>query len=236
MSRLAPLLLLSWACAHRVPMQVPAAPAVDLSTTTVAVVAQDRECRPVALSLIEQLKESADFQVDYRSEVRLLVFQCNVDIGWSLFHEVDGTSNAPVKQRADVVGRGHAMIAVMTEDGTVAHLVGGARDGHVGLWQRAGLTNMLQTRRAMQRRLTDSVAVDLVSQLNPLPQTLDRWVYPNPEDGSARQLHNLAVLAEQSGDLVEARRLAQAAVDQKPTSRSEVYLESLERRLQNESH
>jgi hypothetical protein len=224
---LIPLLLVGCA-ARTIALEVPAAPAVALNTQTVAVVAQDRACRPVADALIDEITHHSDFTVNPHSDVRLVVFGCGVDVGWTLHQEVDAsTENTQTNQSADLVGRGHAAIAVSAAGQPLAHLVGSARDRHLG----TGVTEMFRTRRAMQQRLTLSLADDLVVQLNPLPIQLERRVYPNAGDGSARQLHSLAVLAEQRGHLDEAHRLASDAMDERPSNRAASYLVSLERRL-----
>ncbi len=227
-------LLLAWfgtvGCAHRtVSVEVAPAPAVALDTRTVAVVAQDRECRATADALIQSLDQMASIQVDPRAEVRLLVFGCGLDIGWTLRQEVDATGDRTQSiQKADLTGRGHAVVAVTTPAGTQAHLVGSSRDGHLGSW---GVREMFRTQRAIRQSLTRNLADDLASQLNPLPQQLARRVYPNASEGSARDFHNLAVQAEQRGDLDEALRLARAALEERPTERTATYLHALERRI-----
>ena len=223
------LLFLLAACASRtVQFEVPAAPAVTIETASVAVIAQDRTCREVAKALIDELGRHTEFRVDPRSDVRILVFGCGVDIGWTLHHEVDytGTDVQQVEQ-ADLIGRGHAAISVTQDHAGLAHLVGNARDGHLG----AGMRDMFRSRKAMQGRLTQSVAADLVAQLNPLPVQQDRRIYPRAPQGTARELHTLAVRAEQSGDIALAHQLATAAHAERPTARTADYLAALERRL-----
>ena len=217
-------------CAHRtVRLEVAPAPAVSLAASTVAVVAQDRECRPIADAIIDQLGRKASIAVDPRVQTRLLVFGCGLDIGWTLRQEVDATGDRTESiQKSDLTGRGHAVLAVTTEHGTLAHLVGSSRDGQVGSW---GVSDMFRSRRAMYGELTEGVARDLVDQLNPLPQQLARRVYPNAGEGTARELHNMAVRAEQRGDLPEAVRLARAAMAERPTERGAHYLRELERRV-----
>lgn len=217
-------------CAKRtVRLEVAPAPAVSLAASTVAVVAQDRECRPIADAIIDELGSKASIEVDPRAETRLLVFGCGLDIGWTLRQEVDATGDRTRSiQKSDLTGRGHAVVAITTAEGTLAHLIGSSRDGVVGSW---GVSDMFRSRRAMRQSLTDGLADDLVDQLNPLPQQLARRVYPNAGEGSARALHNLAVLAEQRGDLTEAVRMARAALEERPTQRSAKYLRELERRV-----
>ena len=63
-----------------------------------------------------------------------------------------------------------------------------------------------------------------------MPQQYTRKLYANAGKGTAKDLHNLAVLAEQGGDLREAIRLASAALAERPNARIASYLDSLERR------
>ncbi|NCG19995.1 MAG: hypothetical protein GWP91_13390 [Rhodobacterales bacterium] len=222
------LALLGGCAAHKVQMEVAASPAVALETRTVAVIAQERECKPVADELVAVLRASDLFVVDPHANVQLKVFSCGVDIGWTLYQEVDESGGD--RQRADLDGRGHAVVAVTQDGQTRAHLVGNGRDGHIGAWRAQGIRDMFRTRHAMQSRLTQAVAQDVVTQLDPMPQQYTRKLYANAGKGTAKDLHNLAVLAEQGGDLREAIRLASAALAERPNARIASYLDSLERR------
>ena len=61
-----------------------------------------------------------------------------------------------------------------------------------------------------------------------MPRLVERRVYANPVPGTPQETFNLAVLAEASGDLREARRLATASRDAHPTARSEAYVAQLD--------
>jgi len=224
------LLSLLPACAPKVHVQVPATPAVALGLSSAAVVARDRECRPIADAMIAGLKTDARIEVDPRAQIKLMVSDCAVDIGWTVHQEVDGSA-ASERQRADIQGRGHAVLAVETPYGTVAQVIGSAREGHLGSWRNRGLHDMLRTRSTVQRRLTHSVANDLVQQLSTQPHQITRRVYPHADTGTAKQLTNLAVLAEQRGDISEAISLAEKAHQASPSDRTADYLASLQRRL-----
>jgi len=214
----------------KVRVEVPAAPAVAIGVSTAAVVARDRECRPIADAMIADLKAEALIEVDPRAAVKLMVFDCSVDIAWAVHQDVDSESSEEL-QRADIEGRGHAVMAVETPYGTVAHVIGSAREGHLGSWKKRGLRDMLRTRSTVQRRLTASVAGDLVQQLNHQPQQVVRRIYPNADDGTAKHLTSLAVDAELRGELAEAIALAQKAHLADPTDRTADYVASLQRRL-----
>lgn len=221
------LLALVSGCAHRtVRVDVAPTPAVSLPASRVAVVAQDRACRPVADALIAALRERAAFEVDPRADLRLLVFGCGLDVGYVLREEVDATGpRSESIRKLDLTGRGRAVLAVTEGQETLAHLVGSGRDGHQGGW---GAVAPFQTRNALLRSLTEAVAADLATQLSPLPQQLARRVYPNATPGSARGLHTLAVRAELRGDLDAATRFAREAAARRPSDRARAYLASLE--------
>ncbi len=231
MVRFTPLLfaaLLGGCASHKIQMEVAPTPAVALQTRTVAVVAQKRECKPVADQLVAELRANDLFVVDPRADVQLTVLTCGVDIGWTLYQESD--DDGKERQRADLNGRGHVVVAVGQGGKARAHLVGNGRDGHIGAWRGQGIRDMFRTRKAMQARLTQAVAADVVGQLNPLPQQYTRKLYANAGEGTAKDLHNLAVLAEQSGDLPKAIRLATAALSERPNARIASYVDALERR------
>jgi hypothetical protein len=222
------------ACGPKVHVEVPATPAVTLGVSSVAVVARDRECRPVADAMLADLKSDARIDVDPRAQIKLMVSDCAIDIGWTVHQEVDGSASSE-RERADIQGRGHALLSVDTPYGTVAQVIGSAREGHLGSWRNRGLNDMLRTRSTVQRRLTHSVARDLVQQLNHQPQEIARRIYPNAHHGTSKQLTHLAVLAEQRGDLSEAISWAEQAHNTNPNERTAEYLAALQQRLYGQS-
>jgi hypothetical protein len=220
------------ACGPKVHVKVPATPAVALGVSAVAVVARDRECRPVADAMLADLRSDARIDIDPRAQIKLMVSDCAIDIGWTVHQEVDGNGSAAIeRERADIQGRGHALLSVDTPYGTVAQVIGSAREGHLGSWKSRGLNDMLRTRSTVQRRLTHSVATDLVQQLNAQPQEIARRIYPHANQGTAKQLTHLAVLAEQRGDLSEAISWAKQAHVTHPNERTAEYLAALQQRL-----
>jgi len=99
-----------------------------------------------------------------------------------------------------------------------------------GGWRDAPIRDTIERTRSAQRYLVDAVAIDLATQLSPVPQLVQRRLYPNANPDTARDLYNQAVLAEVSGDIDEALRLARAAHDERPSPRAASYLSELERR------
>ena len=95
----------------------------------------------------------------------------------------------------------------------------------------AALEHDEQVRRAGRVRLDDvrrDLAYDLADQVAPLPATIRRTLYADPEPGTARQLHNQAVDAERDGDLSKALQLAREAYGANPTAASMRYIEQLQ--------
>ncbi|MBT3220118.1 MAG: hypothetical protein HN348_13595 [Proteobacteria bacterium] len=214
-----------------------ALPAVQLDTTTVAVVAADRSCRPIADRLVQRLNEVEGLRVDPQSEVRLNVNSCGESYETSVFVNQEVSSGGTIssdRRRAVIEGRGHAVVTVQIGDDVQAHIIGSGNRVSFGTWHDRELHNTLEMRQVVQRRIGESVADDLAEQLSPVATIAARRVFPNAPLGSARQLHTLAVQAEQSGDIQRAREFAQAALAAKPTTRERVYIEQLDRLIERE--
>jgi hypothetical protein len=132
------------------------------------------------------------------------------------------------RRRVTVNGRAHAVVAVIVDGEALAHLIGTGQSTAIGGWDRG---NTVQLRRSIERELTNSVVLDLSDQIRPVPRLVQRRVFPNASDGSARQLHTLAVRAELAGDIFRAHEFASAAHDAAPSRQSASYLSELDRRL-----
>lgn len=217
--------LLLAGCAAKVQVQPVATPAVALEAPTVAVVAGDKRCRPFAQRLIEALERGSDdgLRVDPRSDLRLVLFSCG--IGHELLVKHDNA--APPRARLD--GRAHAVVAITDQGRTTAHLLGTSRAAAAA--DLRGQRGLSALGRSLSSRLVDAVAVDLAQQLQPSAYPITRRVYPRAPDGTARNLHTLAVAAEASGDLDRAYALARAAQRERPNARAARYVQELERRF-----
>jgi hypothetical protein len=215
-------------CVHKVRVEVPAAPAVALrwEGPKIAVVAQDRDCRDVADALVEELNAVDGLEVDPRADVRLRVLRCGRSQAVNIDIRVEGDQD---RRRVLMEGRAHALVAVYAEGEPQAHLVGSARHFDNGAW---GDIDVLGRRRSMDRTLTSILARDLATQVSPMPRVAERRVHPRAPEGTARRFYHDAVLAELSGDLFEAHRLAMKAWQERPTERTAAYLRELETRLQ----
>jgi hypothetical protein len=215
-------------CAPTVQLEVPAAPAVSLPTHAVAVVAHERVCQPAADALARELGDSDGVTVDHRAPLRLELIACGDDQSWTV--EQVGSDDQPQRQRTTVAARAHAVVAVVSPDGVRAHLIGTGRHLVASSWSEP--TRLAHVSRTAHRHVLGDLAADLAHQVSPVPTMVERRVYPNAGPGSARELHNLAVRAEQRGDLDLAWLLAQAAWNERPTPARAGYLDELRRRRQ----
>jgi hypothetical protein len=86
---------------------------------------------------------------------------------------------------------------------------------------------------AFEDSLELELARNLADRVAPLPETLSRLVYRDPEPGTARQFHNDAVSAERKGDLERALELAKQAYAADPTEAQLEYLQALQAHAQS---
>jgi hypothetical protein len=217
------LLTLGVGCAKTVRVSVPAHPAVPLDHDRFSVVAVDRSCQGVADGLTHALAHLDGVSVDPSAPARLEVLTC----GRTVVPVVDiELADHEDRRRVGLEGRAHAVVAVNVASQGVAHIIGTGQRSSVGAW---GETDVSGLSRAMQRDLDDALAHDLTRQIDPLPRQVSRRIHPNASDGSARNLHTRAVLAEQRGDFIEARSFARRARDADPSPRYVDYLQELDR-------
>ena len=232
------VIIIATSCASKVQVELRALPAVKLDTTTVAVVAADRSCRPIADRLVQRLNEVDGLRVDPNSQVRLNVNSCGESYETHVFVNQEVAPGGQVRsdrRRAVVEGRGHAVVTVQIGDDVQAHIIGSGDRVSFGTWHDRELHDTLEMRQIVQRKIGESVADDLAEQLSPVSTIVARRVYPNAPMGSARHLHTLAVQAEQSGDIERAREFAQAAQAANPTIRERLYVEQLDRLFERQN-
>jgi hypothetical protein len=221
----------STGCRSSVRLELPASPAIALSSDTVAIVAQDRACQPVANAVALELTRSSYLLVDPRSSLRIELFGCGDDEALTMeqaSESLEGEEGA-VRTRIRIETRAHAAVSVSEHGSLLAHLIAAGEDEGASGWSNS--LPLVQVRQQARRRVREDLARDVVRQLNPLPTLVSRRVYPNAPAGTARELTTLAVMAEQGGDLDRALDLAQAAWLRDPNPRTAGYIEELERRL-----
>ncbi len=227
------VLLLMLGCAKHVTWDVQPRPSYELPSLEVSVVADERACKRVADDLAKTLSARPGVLVRPDAPVRLLVKDCEQEIDTLV--EFESTfpgltySNyvSQERRRFDMRGWANAVLIVDSPSAATVRLAGGAERRVRSPWVSDGDLDMPRVF-TLQQAVRRDLATDLADQLAPLPATIRRTLYRDPEPGTARQLHNLAVNAERDGDLDEALRLAKQAYAANPTSAGMDYLEDLQ--------
>jgi hypothetical protein len=217
-------LLLGLACAHRVSWEVQPRPAYTLPSMEVAVVAGDKSCKKVADELAETLSARPGVVVRPDAAQRLEVRNCDENLHTNVEMESTHFRNV-VSERRRYTMRGVAQGELWVADRT--KLLGTAERHLRGPWEAEGdldIPGALALREGLRRDL----ARDFAQQVAPLPETISRTLYKDPEPGTSRELHNEAVEAEQAGDLDRAVSLAREAYAADPSMASLRYLEALQ--------
>jgi hypothetical protein len=231
------LLLLLLGCARQVTWQVQPRPSYALPGLEVSVVAGDRGCKHVADELASTLSARPGVLVRPDAPVRLQLQDCDGEIDTTV--ELESTYPGLVydnnvfseRRRYDMRGWANAVLVVQSSGVPTVKLAGGAERKVRGPWVSEG---QLEIPRALSLEVSvrRDLATDLADQVAPLPATIRRTLYRDPEPGTARQLHNEAVDAEREGDLDRAVELARQAYAANPTQSSMQYIEALQEHAQ----
>jgi len=219
------------ACARQVAWEVQPRPAVDLPSMEVSVVALDRACKRAADELAVVLGARPGVRVAAGAGVQLGLARC--DEGATTSVEVDfrysssPTSVGPLEQKTFRRLSWATADLIIRSEGTA----GAPAPVRVERTDRgtSGQDGSLDIPAAMEGRdsLRRELAHTLADQVAPLPETIRRMVYRDPEAGTARQLHNQAVEAERAGDLQRALDLALQAYAANPTPAGMVLVQGL---------
>jgi hypothetical protein len=226
------LLLLLGACGKQVSWEVQPTPAYQLPSMEVSVVAGDRACKRVADELASTLSARPGVRVRPDAPIRLQLDNCADDVDTTVEMEANVLglryTTAVVEQRRyEMRGWAHADLVVTSAGQPGVRLVGGAERRESSPWVSGTdleIPRQLSLREAVRRDL----ALDLADQLAPLPATIRRTLYRDPEPGTAREFHNAAVDAERAGDLSRALKLAREAYAANPTAASMRYVAALQ--------
>ncbi len=227
------LLLQLLGCAPHISWEVQPLPSYTLPSLEVAVVAGDRGCKRVADEFARTLSSRPGVRVHPDARVHLVVFACDGEIDTTV--ELESTFPGIVydtrvyqeQRRYSMRGWATATLEVRSAAAPTGRLPGAAERFVRGPWVADGqleipgaLSLEASVRRDLAAKLADHVA--------PLPATIRRAVYRDPDPGTARQLHNEAVRAEREGNLNEALRLARAAWAAQPTGDAMRFIEALQ--------
>ncbi|MFN7146318.1 MAG: hypothetical protein ACK4YP_21270 [Myxococcota bacterium] len=228
------LFLLVLGCAKQVSWEVQPAPSYELSSLEVSVVAGERGCKRVADELATALVARPGVRVRPDAPVRLEVRDCEDEVDTTVELEstypglVYSTRVFSERRRYDMRGWASATLLVKPETGPAVSLVGGAERRNRTPWDEDRHFEAPGAAVALREAVRRDLAHDLADQLAPLPTTLRRRLYTDPEPGTSRELHNAAVDAERAGNLDEALRLAKEAYAANPTASGMRYIEALQ--------
>lgn len=224
--------LLLAACAHQVSWQVQPVAAVNLPDFELAVLVDDVRCKEVAQRLVDALRARPGVTVTPTSDQKLVVTACEGQV-WTWF-EVE-TNDLGIRYK-DVVterrrytrqGIGRAQMLVIAKSAATVTLDVSAERTVRGPWlesQDEDAGEPVNVQVAVDRDLGWQLADKIV----PLPETISRRIYRDPEAGTAHELLNNAVDAEKAGDLDHALALARAAYAADPKAEAMDYIELLE--------
>lgn len=229
------LLFLALGCVHQVSWTEQHAARYPAPTTQVAVVAMEQACRPLAEAVIDALGSRPGVDVRPDAAERIFVGSCDdlvttqVDVETNQLGLNYGNTVAFERRRYTLHGWARGEIEVQSPGLEPVRFAATAERDLRGPWISGGDLD-IPASPALRSRLADEVADQLVQNLVPLPETVRRTVFPDPEPGTARQLHNDAVAAERAGNLDEALRLARSAYAADPSPSAMDYIETLESR------
>lgn len=227
------LLLAIAGCLHHVSWVEERVPAYPRPTTRVAVVAMERACRPLANALLKELDSRPGVEVSPEAEQRIFVKKCDdrvmiaVDVDVT-YPGIDYGSEVYFERRRYVLhgwARGEMEVQAPSVE-PLSFSVEVERDMRSSWVSSRDLD--IPASPEMQSRLSQDLAVRLSDKLAPLPETIRRTVFPDPEPGTARQLHNEAVAAERAGNLDDALAHAKAAYGADPSPAAMDYIERLQ--------
>jgi hypothetical protein len=224
--------LIAVGCTSSMKVELSPIPTVSLETTSVSVVASDRDCRQIANALIHTLRDQYGFQVTPLSPIRLTLSDCGASYETNITVTQSVTSDKFLadNRKVSMVGHSHASLSVSAYGHIQAYSIGtGFQENVVG----RNAESLVTLRRVTADNLIGLVAEDLASQVSPVPKEVARRVFPNAPNHSARGLHTLAVEAESMGAFEAALEYARAAHNQRPTHQSQAYVAELDRRAQH---
>lgn len=228
------ILLLAFACGHsQVAWEFQAPPAVSAPLSDIVVVASGAECQSVANEFAMALAMREGFTVHPEARTRLLLNMCSVESETRVVAAAQ--ADKPVAKNAPPVGgligrgKGRAVLTVELDGRPIGML-----QAESLRMQRSPDTDPLSSTLGadIEQGVVTDIATDLVHQLAPLPEMVQRRWYRKPKPGSAKSLHNQAVEAERAGNFEEAVRLARQAAETDRNRHTADYLRAVEARLQ----
>jgi hypothetical protein len=209
------------------------APRYPTATTRVAVVAMEPACSPLADELAHALGSRPGVDVAPDAPQRVYVQRCDDLVTTTL--NVEGNypglnyGSAVYFERRQYTLHGWATGAIEVQSPGIASMrfeATSEADARTPWSSEGDIVEPASP--ALRDTLMRSLASRLADNLAPLPETYRRHIYPDPEPGTARQLHNEAVASERAGNLEDAVRLARKAYAADPTPHAMDYIEQLQ--------
>lgn len=226
------VLIALFGCSHRVSTWKETPPAaVALPDTQVAVVADERACRRIADEVTKALAARPGFSVSPQAEARLVLRNCATDVRADVDIRIEQGATGVDERAVRFVGTAstEVVIAVAGTDTVLSESV--VRDSG-GRWDPSR-DDFTEGAFIVQGQLFRDLGEAVAQRVAPLPETIKRRMYHEPEPGTAKAFHNDAVQAEQRGDLHTAYQLAIEAYAANPTPRGMAYIEELKRRAED---
>lgn len=219
-------------CVHQVSWTIAPIAGVRLPSTEVAVIAYDRACKPVADALVDALGSRPGIEVRPEATQRITVQKCDDQLTTALDIESNypGLTYGPTvyQERRRYTLHGWARGEIVVEGAGDPLRFSGEVDRSVrGPWVNSGDLDVPASA-TLRQRVSEDLASRLADHIAPLPETIERIIYPDPEPGTARKLHNDAVAAERAGNLDEALRLAREAYAADPSPGGMDFLEAVQ--------
>ena len=219
-------------CVHQVSWTIEPVAQMKLPETAVAVIAVDRACKPVADELVDALGSRPGIEVRPDATQRIIVQNCDDQVTTALDIESNypGLSYGPTvyqeRRRYTLNGWAHGEIVVQGA-GDPLKFTSEVERSVRGPWVNSGDLDVPATA-TLRQRVSGELADALADHIAPLPETIERIIYPDPEPGTSRKLHNDAVAAERAGNLDDALQLARQAYAADPSPGGMDFLEAVQ--------
>lgn len=227
------LLTFAFACGHRlISWEFQPAPVVSAPFSEVVVVAGGVECQAVANEFAMALAMREGISIQPNARTRLLLNMCSVETETRMVsgRSTDQAEAGGASSSQSLIGRGKgsAMLTVQVEWRPKGMIKAEALRVQRSTADVSGSSALSED---LKQGVLADIATDLVRQLAPMPEIVERRWYRKPKPGSAQSLHNKAVEAERDGNFKEAVRLARQAVATDKNRHTADYLRAVEARL-----
>jgi hypothetical protein len=220
-------------CTHQVRWVEESVPRLPAPVTQIAVIAMEPACSPLADALTRALGSRPGVDVTPDAPQRVYVKRCDDLMTTRLNVEGNypglnyGSTVYFERRQYQLHAWGKGAIEVQAPGVEPLHFESTAEADANSGWSSSGDLEAPASP-ALRHELMKLLANELADHLVPLPEVYKRDVYPNPEPGTSRQLHNDAVAAERAGRLDEALRLARLAYAANPSPLAMDYVEALQ--------